>query len=454
MTQDIITKVKTASKASIALASVPGPAKDEALRAMASALDVNREKIISANNRDIEAGEKLVEQGKLSKSLLKRLKVDDIKLNAMIAGINDVLKFEDPVGKTISALELDSGLELYQVSCPIGLIGVIFESRPDVVPQIMALCLKSGNSTIFKGGSEAAHSNRAIFDVLVNAIENTAGLPKGAFALMETREEVNEILKLDEYISLIIPRGSNEFVKYIQDNTRIPVLGHADGICHVYVDSAADLSKAIDVCYDSKVQYAAVCNAMETMLVHRDIAGEFLPEIGQKYNDAGVELRCCDRSFEILKKMGFLKAVLRATEEDWKTEYNDLILSIKIMDSLDEAIEHINKYGSHHTDAIVTENRDSASKFINFVDSSSVMWNASTRFADGFRYGKGAEVGISTNKIHARGPVGMEGLLIYKYVILGSGNKVADYAGENPRPFTHKKLNYSLAGRMRMDGAK
>jgi glutamate-5-semialdehyde dehydrogenase len=452
MTQDIISKVKTASKASISLASVSGSAKDKALRAMASALDANREKIISANDRDIEAAEKLVKEGKLSSSLLKRLKVTDIKINGMIAGINDVVKFEDPVGKTISALELDSGLELYQVSCPIGLIGVIFESRPDVVPQIMALCLKSGNATIFKGGSEAAHSNRAIFDVLVNAIENTTGLPKGAFALMETREEVNEILKLDEYISLIIPRGSNEFVKYIQDNTRIPVLGHADGICHVYVDSAAAHTKAIDVCYDSKVQYSAVCNAMETMLVHRDIAGGFLPEIGKKYNDAGVELRCCDRSYEILNKMGFLKAVLRATEEDWKTEYNDLILSIKIVDSIDEAIDHINKYGSHHTDAIVTENKGNATKFINFVDSSSVMWNASTRFADGFRYGKGAEVGISTNKIHARGPVGMEGLLIYKYVLLGSGNKVADYAGENPKPFTHKKLNISLADRM--EGAK
>jgi glutamate-5-semialdehyde dehydrogenase len=452
MTQDIISKVKTASKALIALASVSGAAKDEALRAMASALDANREKIISANDRDIEAAEKLVKEGKLSSSLLKRLKVTDIKINGMIAGINDVVKFEDPVGKTLAGLELDYGLELYQVSCPIGLIGVIFESRPDVVPQIMALCLKSGNATIFKGGSEAAHSNRAIFDVLVNAIENTTGLPKGAFALMETREEVNEILKLDEYISLIIPRGSNEFVKYIQDNTRIPVLGHADGICHVYVDSAAAHTKAIDVCYDSKVQYSAVCNAMETMLVHRDIAGEFLPEIGRKYNDAGVELRCCDRSYEILKKMGFLKAVLRATEEDWRTEYNDLILSIKIVDSIDEAIDHINKYGSHHTDAIVTENKGNATKFINFVDSSSVMWNASTRFADGFRYGKGAEVGISTNKIHARGPVGMEGLLIYKYVLLGSGNKVADYAGENPKPFTHKKLNISLADRM--EGAK
>jgi len=448
MTQDIISKVKTASKASIALASVSGSAKDKALRAMASALDANRDRIISANDRDTEAAGKLVEQGKLSSSLLKRLKVDDIKINGMIAGINDVLKFEDPVGKTLAGLELDSGLELYQVSCPIGLIGVIFESRPDVVPQIMALCLKSGNATIFKGGSEAAHSNRAIFDVLVDAIESTEGMPEGAFVLMETREEVNEILKLDEYISLIIPRGSNEFVKFIQDNTRIPVLGHADGICHVYVDSEMDLSKAADVCYDSKVQYSAVCNAMETLLVHRDVAGEFLPEIGRKYNEAGVELRCCDRSFAILKDMGFLKAILHATEEDWKIEYNDLILSIKIVDSLDEAIEHINSYGSHHTDAIVTENKANATKFINFVDSSSVMWNASTRFADGFRYGKGAEVGISTNKIHARGPVGMEGLLIYKYVLIGSGDKVADYAGENPKPFTHKKLNNSLADRM------
>jgi glutamate-5-semialdehyde dehydrogenase len=273
-------------------------------------------------------------------------------------------------------------------------------------------------------------------------------MPQGAFALMETREEVNEMLKLDEYINLIIPRGSNEFVKYIQDNTKIPVLGHSAGICHVYVDSKADMKKAIEVCYDAKVQYPAVCNAMETLLVHKDIAEKFLLEIGKKYNEAGVELRCDERSFDILKGMGFLKAILRATEQDWRTEYNDLILSIKVVDSLNEAIDHINKYGSHHTDAIVTEDKNNASRFIEFVDSSSVMWNASTRFSDGFRYGKGAEVGISTNKIHARGPVGMEGLLIYKYVLLGKGHKVADYIGKSARKYTHKKLNVSLADKM------
>ncbi len=448
MSTDILTKVKLAKSASIPLASVPGAIKNKALAAMAHALDSNREKILSANKKDIAAAEKLVKTGKLSKALVKRLKVDDIKIDEMIAGIKDVIRFEDPVGKTLSALELDSGLELYQVSCPIGLIGVIFESRPDVVPQIMSLCLKSGNATIFKGGSEAVYSNRAIFDVLVNAIESTEGMPRGAFALMETREEVNEMLKLDEYINLIIPRGSNEFVKYIQDNTKIPVLGHSSGICHVYVDSEADLTKAYDVCYDAKVQYPAVCNAMETLLVHKDIAETFLPEIGKKYNEAGVELRCDERSFELLSNMGFLKAVLHASEEDWRTEYNDFILSIKIVDSLDEGINHINKYSSHHTDAIVTEDKRNAGKFIDLVDSSSVMWNASTRFSDGYRYGKGAEVGISTNKIHARGPVGMEGLLIYKYVLLGKGHKVADYVGKNARKYTHKKLNTSLAEKM------
>ncbi len=448
MSTPLLTKVTFAKSSSIPLASVPGATKDKALEAMALALDSNREKIISANKKDIAAAEKLVEAGRLSKALLKRLKVDDVKIDEMIAGIKDVIKFEDPVGKTLSALELDTGLELYQVSCPIGLIGVIFESRPDVVPQIMSLCLKSGNATIFKGGSEASYSNRAIFDVLVNAIESTKGMPRGAFALMETREEVNQMLKLDEYINLIIPRGSNEFVKYIQDNTRIPVLGHSAGICHVYVDSEADMKKAVDVCYDAKVQYPAVCNAMETLLVHKDIADRFLPEIGKKYNDAGVELRCDERSFAVLADMGFLKAVLHATEDDWRTEYNDLILSIKVVDSLDEGIDHINKYGSHHTDAIVTEDRSNASSFIELVDSSSVMWNASTRFSDGYRYGKGAEVGISTNKIHARGPVGMEGLLIYKYALLGNGHKVADYIGKGARKYTHRKLKSCLADKM------
>ncbi|SDF65964.1 glutamate-5-semialdehyde dehydrogenase [Methanolobus vulcani] len=441
MVLEIEEKVIEAKKASIILASVSTDTKNAALEAMAQALDDNRDKILEANKKDIEAAEKLKRKGELSQALVDRLKVNDSKISGMIDGIRDVIKLEDPVGKTIDALELDQGLELYQVSCPIGLIGVIFEARPDVVPQVMSLCLKSGNATIFKGGSEALNSNRVIFDLLNEAAESTKGMPSGAFQLMETREEVNDILSMDAYIDLLIPRGSNAFVKYMQDNTKIPVLGHADGICHVYVDDEADLSKAYDVCFDSKVQYPAVCNAMETLLVNENIADKFLPKMARMYDEAGVQMRCDEASFELLGQIDFLKSIARAIEDDWRTEYNDLTLSIKIVESMDEAIEHINNYGSHHTDGIITENDLKKKKFTELVDSSSVMLNASTRFADGFRYGKGAEVGISTNKIHARGPVGMEGLLIYKYILVGNGDKVADYVGPEAKKYTHRTLN-------------
>jgi glutamate-5-semialdehyde dehydrogenase len=441
MVLEIEEKVIEAKKASIILASVNTDTKNAALEAMAQALDDNRDKILEANQKDIEAAEKLKRKGELSQALVDRLKVNDSKISGMIEGIRDVTKLEDPVGKTIDALELDQGLELYQVSCPIGLIGVIFEARPDVVPQVMSLCLKSGNATIFKGGSEALNSNRVIFDLLNEAAESTKGMPTGAFQLMETREEVNDILSMDAYIDLLIPRGSNAFVKYMQDNTKIPVLGHADGICHVYVDDEADLSKAYEVCFDSKVQYPAVCNAMETLLVNAKIADKFLPKMARMYDEAGVQMRCDEASFEILGQIDFLKSIVRAVEDDWRTEYNDLTLSIKIVESMDEAIEHINHYGSHHTDGIITENDLKKKKFTDLIDSSSVMLNASTRFADGFRYGKGAEVGISTNKIHARGPVGMEGLLIYKYILVGNGDKVADYVGPEAKKYTHRTLN-------------
>lgn len=445
MVPEIEEKVIEAKKASIILASVSTETKNAALEAMAQALDDNREKILAANQKDVETAEKLKRKGELSQALVDRLKVSDSKISGMIEGIRDVIELTDPVGETIDALELDQGLELYQVSCPIGLIGVIFEARPDVVPQVMSLGLKSGNATIFKGGSEALNSNRVIFDLLNEAAESVKGMPEGAFQLMETREEVNDILRLDAYIDLLIPRGSNAFVKYIQDNTKIPVLGHADGICHVYVDDDADLSKAYAVCFDSKVQYPAVCNAMETLLVHEKVAEKFLPTMAKMLDEAEVQMRCDERSYAILEMIDFLKSILRATEDDWSTEYNDLILSIKIVDSMDEAIEHINAYGSHHTDAIITENKFKRKEFTELVDSSSVMINASTRFADGFRYGKGAEVGISTNKIHARGPVGMEGLLIYKYILIGDGDKVADYAGPDARKFTHRKINRKVS---------
>jgi glutamate-5-semialdehyde dehydrogenase len=409
---------------------------------MAKALDSNRKAILEANRKDLELAEKLLRENKLSHALIGRLKVNESKIDEMIAGIQDVIKLEDPTGKTLQCLELDRGLILCKVSCPIGLIGVIFESRPDVVPQVMALCLKSGNATIFKGGSEARTSNRIIFNILKDAIKNTEGIPQEAFQLMETREEVMDILSCDSHIDLLIPRGSNAFVKYIQDNTKIPVLGHADGICHVYVDNEASIDTAIDVCFDSKVQYPAVCNAMETMLVHICIADGFLPLMLKQLADAGVELRLDEISRSIADKHGI--ASTTATEEDWHTEYNDLILSVKIVDSMEEAIDHINNYGSHHTDAIVTENPQKKKEFSGLVDSSSVMLNASTRFADGFRYGKGAEVGISTNKIHARGPVGMEGLVIYKYILTGNGDKVADFSGPNAKSYTHRELNLTI----------
>ncbi|KKG13256.1 gamma-glutamyl phosphate reductase [Methanosarcina sp. 2.H.T.1A.6] len=440
MAKDIETKVIKAKKASIELSDVSEEVKNRALEAMAEALDRERKSILEANVKDLEYAAGLKTAGKLTQALVDRLKVTDSKVDGMIAGIRDVIRLKDPVGDTLSTLELDNDLVLYQVSCPIGLIGVIFESRPDVVPQVMSLCLKSGNATIFKGGSEARESNRTIFEILVKAIESTEGMPKGAFQLMETREEIMSLLSLDAYVDLLIPRGSNEFVKFIQDNTKIPVLGHTSGICHIYVDEFADLDTAWKVCFDAKVQYPAVCNAIETLLINRGIAEAFLPKMAEMYIEAGVQLRCDEDSYSLLAEKG-LSPLSKATEEDWSLEYNDLILSIKLVDTIKEAIGHINTFGSHHTDGIITENASRRKEFIGLVDSSSVMVNASTRFADGYRYGKGAEVGISTNKIHSRGPVGMEGLLIYKYILMGKGQVVADYAGENAKPYTHRKLD-------------
>lgn len=433
-------RVRQAKEASIQLAAQSAEVKQEALKAMAKSLDDRRMEIISSNQADLENAQKMVEVGELTSSLLKRLKVDDEKIDAMIAGIHDVMSLQDPVGRTMSTLELDEGLILFQISCPIGLIGVIFESRPDVVPQILSLCLKSGNATIFKGGSEAQNSNRALFDILVEAASSVPGIPSSAFQLMESRDDVNAILEFDEYIDLLIPRGSNSFVRFIQDNTRIPVLGHASGICHVYVDLYADAEKALKVVLDSKIQYAAVCNAVETLLVHQDVAESLLSPLVKILRDNSVEVRVDLPSLNILRSQG-ITDVLEASEEDWDAEYNDMIISVKIVDNIDDAIVHINRHGSGHTDAIITENRQNAAHFIGLVDSASVMLNASTRFADGFRYGKGAEVGISTNKIHARGPVGMEGLMIYKYVLMGNGHVVKDYSGPSAKKFKHVMMD-------------
>ena len=429
---DVISNIKDAKAESRRLAALPTPVKDSALSAMADALDASRSIILEANARDVENARS---EG-LGKVMLKRLLVDDSKIDSMIAGIRSVISLKDPVGDTLSTMELDDGLTLYQISCPIGLIGVIFESRPDVVPQIMSLCLKSGNGVVFKGGREATETNRALFTILRDSVADI--VPASSFVMIETREDVNAILGLNEYIDLLIPRGSNEFVRFIQQNTSIPVLGHAAGICHVYVDSDADMEMAWDVALDSKVQYPAVCNAMETLLVNADVADRFLPRMCQLLKDNNVEIRCDTRSME------FMDGAVPASEEDWDTEYNDYVLSVRVVDSVEDAVEFINTHGSHHTDAIITKDPIRIAYFVNNVDSADVFVNASTRFADGFRFGKGAEVGISTNKIHSRGPVGMEGLMIYKYVLIGEGQVVKDYVGNSARPYKHMVVDKAL----------
>lgn len=422
----VLEQAQAAKRASFRLAGASTELKNRALAAIADALDRNRSRILEENRKDQEQARKTG----LKDSLFKRLVLTDQKIDQIVESVRDVARLEDPVGKTLLARELDKGLVLRKTTVPIGVIGVIFESRPDALVQISSLCVKSGNVVILKGGSEALHSNRILFELIRGAAEATDPVFKDTLHLVETREQIGELLELDRWIDLMIPRGSNELVRRIQENTKIPVLGHADGICHLYVDREADLDTAVEVAYDAKCQYPAVCNAIETLLVHSGVAEEYLPRLADRLE--AVELRGDERTHGII-------GAKTATEEDWSTEYNDLILSIRVVDSLEEAVDHINTYGSHHTDGILTRNETAARRFLSDVDSSSVMWNCSTRFADGFRYGLGAEVGISTGKIHARGPVGLEGLTSTKYILGGSGQIVADYVGGSKR-FTHRDL--------------
>lgn len=431
---DIKETAINAKAAAIRLAGVSGEIKNRALAAIARFLDENRAKIITANQADLERAQK----ENLSAPLLKRLKFDDAKIDEAISGLKSLMALPDPVGATQNAMELDKGLELFKVTCPIGVIGIVFESRPDALVQISCLCLKSGNAVLMKGGSEAAATNRILTD-LIHKASLDAGIPEGWIWLLEARADVSAMLSLDEYIDLIIPRGSNEFVRYIMDHTHIPVLGHADGICHVYVDKQADMNMAVKIAVDSKTQYVAVCNAAETLLIHKDIAATMLPALKTALEGKGVEIRACDATRKIIDAKP-------ATEADWRTEYLDLILSVKVVDSMDAAIEHINRYGSGHTDVIVTSDPARGVKFMDFVDSACVFVNASSRFSDGFRFGLGAEVGISTNKIHARGPVGLEGLLIYKWRLVGNGHIVTDYSGKDARTFTHRRLEKPFGG--------
>ncbi|MGB3636577.1 MAG: glutamate-5-semialdehyde dehydrogenase [Rivularia sp. (in: cyanobacteria)] len=426
---DLILTARQTRLAAMKLAVLSTAAKNEAIEAIARALESAQDEIIQANITDCEAAQS---QG-IAKPLYKRLQLDEHKLRDNIVGVRDIGKLSDPVGSIQIHRKLDTGLILKRVSCPLGVLGVIFEARPEAAIQIATLAIKSGNGVILKGGKEAIRSCEAIVKAIKRGLSQTTVDPD-AVQLLTTREETLELLKLDKYVDLIIPRGSNSFVQFVQQNTTIPVLGHADGICHLYIDKAADIDKAVNIAVDSKTHYPAACNAIETLLVHKDIASTFLPQVAEALQKLNVELRGDEATQSILSN------IVPATEQDWETEYSDLVLSIKIVDSLPEAITHINEYGSKHTDAIVTEDIEAAENFSSLVDAAGVYHNCSTRFADGFRYGFGAEVGISTQQIPPRGPVGLEGLVTYKYKMTGNGHIASSYTGEDAKPFLHKDL--------------
>ena len=427
-----------ARSASRQLANLSTERKNEVLLAFARKIRENTELILSANQKDLESADRLRSQGELSDSSIQRLKLNAVKIEQMAKNFESVAALPDPVGQVQMATRLDEGLDLHRISCPIGVLLVIFESRPEVVVQISALTLKSGNAVILKGGKEASESNACLFGILDQVLREFTDLPDGTVNLLQSREAVSEIVQQNDCLDLIIPRGSNALVQHIQQYSRVPVLAHADGICHVYWDQAASLSKAMEIVIDAKTEYPAVCNAMETLLIHEEIPENEIKQVLTDLLEAGVEIRACSA---IMKKISNkLNGIIHASEQDWKTEYTDLILSVRLVSSHEEAIGHINHYGSGHTDAIITEDRSIAEKFMDQVGAANVFWNASTRFADGFRYGFGAEVGVSTCKTHARGPVGLDGLIIHKYKLYGSGQGVARYH-EGGRQYLHQPLS-------------
>ncbi len=417
MEQSFIEIAKAAKLASLEIADLDTKIKNVALNKIAQMFEISKEEIFEANKKDLEEAEILVQNGEITKSTYNRLKLDENKMRDMIQGVRDIANLDEPIGKKLFTRELDEGLTLYKVSCPIGVLGIIFEARPDVISQISSLAIKSSNAVILKGGKESKNTNKKILEVINKALEQIADFPKNVVQQVFSRDDVAQMLKCDEYINLIIPRGGNNLVKYIKENTNIPVLGHASGICHIFVDKSAEINMASKIVYDAKTQYPSACNAVETLLIHKDF----------------------EKADELLASLQLNEIKLISNPDSWSTEYGDKILSYKFVDSPEEAIEHINTYGSGHTDSIITSNVQNAEKFMNKVDSAGVYFNVSTRFADGFRYGFGAEVGISTNKTHARGPVGLEGLTIYKYKLVGNGHIVNDYV-KGEKQFHHKDL--------------
>lgn len=417
METNFIDIAKNAKIASLNIADLNTEIKNSALNKIAEAFEINKDEIFAANKKDLSEAEILVQNGEISKATFNRLKLDENKMRDMIQGVRDIANLAEPIGRVLFKRELDENLILTKVSCPIGVLGIIFEARPDVISQISSLAIKSSNAVILKGGKESKNTNKKILEIINSALDEIPEFPKNVVQQVFSREDVSEMLKCDEYINLIIPRGGNNLVKYIKENTKIPVLGHANGICHIFVDETADINMASKVVVDAKTQYPSACNAVETLLIHENFK----------------------KADELLASLQLSEIKLVPDPESWDIEYGDKILSYKFVKSVDEAIEHINTYGSGHTDCIITNDLSNAEKFMNNVDSAGVYFNASTRFADGFRYGFGAEVGISTNKTHARGPVGLEGLTIYKYKLVGDGHVVDDYA-KGIKSFHHEDL--------------
>ncbi len=412
---------RRARMASRAMAKASSEQKNQALLQMAKMIRGQTESIKQANAKDLQRAE---ESGH-DAAFIDRLALTDKVIESMAQGLEQIVTLTDPIGQTTPSIQRPTGIEIHQMRVPLGVIGIIYESRPNVTIDAAALCIKSGNATILRGGSEAIESNTALAKIIQAALEE-AGLPKDGVQVIETtdRAAVGVLITMTEYVDVIVPRGGKSLIARLMADGRVPMIKHLDGICHTYVDDEADITKSITVCDNAKTQRYSPCNAMETLLVHSKVAAQLLLPLGKIYQDKGVELRVCRKTKGILAQHGFdgMSALKDATEEDWITEYLAPILSIKTVDSMDEAIDHINTYGSHHTDAIMTENSEKAARFMREVDSASVMHNASTRFADGFEYGLGAEIGISNDKLHARGPVGLEGLTSLKYLVTGNGS--------------------------------
>jgi glutamate-5-semialdehyde dehydrogenase len=425
---------KLARTASRKLAVLSEETRNTVLQNAAERLQENSARILAANQEEVRAAEELVAAGKMSAAMLARLRVTEKSVCEMADKVRGVARLPDPLGRRLARTEMDEGLVLSKESCPLGVVAVVFEARPDVVPQVASLALKSGNAILLKGGAEAQRTNEALMTIWRDALAESREMPAGAAQLLHSRADVMELLNLERDVDLLIPRGGKAFVEQISRQSRIPVLGHGEGICHVYVHAAADLHKAERIVMDAKVDYPAACNAAETLLVDASVATRFVPRIVERLTAAGVEVRGCERTLAMAKSPG----VKAATEEDWSTEYGDMILAVKVVDGLDAAIAHIHQFGSAHTEAIITEEAAAAEKFLSEVDAAGVFHNASTRFADGYRYGLGAEVGISNGKLHARGPMGMEGLTTYKYKLRGCGQTVGDY--KNGKKFTHRSL--------------